>query len=180
VPGYAAPSPVVQALAPGAARIVFRGEYRSSAPVSVASSSGARAPVPATRGESTGGSSGPGRPAARAGRGEPPPQEAGLDRRVQIVVKSYPPTDIEQDHDPIPYPEVIIRKSNFQQGWCQVYLIVSVDDSGEVGRIDIERPRPNDRARFEALIGRVESAVRAWDYERVKAEVHVDVRFYVE
>ena len=33
---------------------------------------------------------------------------------------------------------------------------------------------------FELLIKAVEESVRAWDYDRVKTEVHVDVRFYVE
>jgi len=107
-------------------------------------------------------------------------QQGELDRRVQMIVKSYPPSAIEEDYGAIPYPEVIIRKSNFQQGWCQVYLVLEVDDDGEVGRVTVERPRPGDRSGFEPLIGAVEGAVRAWDYDRVKTEVHVDVRFYVE
>ena len=75
---------------------------------------------------------------------------------------------------------MIIRKSDFQQGWCQVYLILSVDDRGEVLDVTVERPRPEDRPKFELLIKAVDDAVRSWDYDRVKAEVHVDVRFYVE
>ena len=107
-------------------------------------------------------------------------KEVGLDRRVQMIVKSYPPSGIEEDFDAIPYPEVVIRKSNFQQGWCQVYLVLSLSERGEVEEVAVERPRPQERPRFEALIKAVESAVRGWDYDRVRAEVHVDVRFYVE
>jgi len=103
-----------------------------------------------------------------------------MDRRVQMIVKSYPPSRIEDDFGAIPYPGVIIRKSNFQQGWCQVYLILSIDERGEVEGVSIERPKPEDRPRYEALIKAVEGSVRAWDYDRVRAEVHVDVRFYVE
>jgi hypothetical protein len=75
---------------------------------------------------------------------------------------------------------VIIRKGNYQQGWCQVYLIVDVDEQGEVQRVVVERPNAESRARFEPLINAVETAVRSWDYARLSAEVHVDVRFYVE
>mgnify|MGYP003425516874 CR=1 FL=1 len=103
-----------------------------------------------------------------------------LDRRVQMIVKSYPPTQIEEDHDAIPYPGVIIRKSSFQQGWCQVYLILDVDEDGDVEKVIVQRPDPKEQPRFEALIKAVENAARRWDYDRVKAEVHVDVRFYVE
>jgi len=99
---------------------------------------------------------------------------------VQMVVTSYPRSRIEEDYDAIPYPGVIIRKSDFQQGWCQVYLIISVSDRGEVLDVVVERPRPEERPKYELLIKAVDGAVRSWDYDRVKAEVHVDVRFYVE
>jgi hypothetical protein len=58
--------------------------------------------------------------------------------------------------------------------------VLSVSDRGDIEEVLVERPRPEERSRFEALIKAVESAARAWDYDRVKAEVHVDVRFYVE
>jgi hypothetical protein len=61
-----------------------------------------------------------------------------------------------------------------------VYLVLQVSDSGKVRDIAVERPRAGERSRFEPLIEAVEGAVRTWDYDRVKAEVHVDVRFYVE
>jgi hypothetical protein len=75
---------------------------------------------------------------------------------------------------------MIIRKSNFQQGWCQVYLVLKITAEGEVGNVMVERPRQAERAQYEALISAVEKSVRAWDYDRVASEVHVDVRFYVE
>ena len=97
-----------------------------------------------------------------------------------MIVQSYPPSRIEESHDAIPYPGVIIRKSDFQQGWCQVYLILAVSDRGEVLDVAVERPRSEERPRYAPLIKAVDDAVRSWDYDKVKAEVHVDVRFYVE
>jgi len=168
IPGFITPAPLSHTLAPGG-KLSFYGEYGAS-----------------TAGRGTGGG-GSGAGVAGTGRGGKPPvkpapvsHEGELDRRVQMIVKSYPASRIEEDYDAIPYPEVIIRKSNFQQGWCQVYLVLGVNDGGEVERVNVERPRPEDRSRFEALIKAVEGAVRAWDYDRVRAEVHVDVRFYVE
>ena len=71
---------------------------------------------------------GSGRRKASGQNRAPGRRSAGLDRRVQMVVTSYPPSRIEDDHGAIPYPEVIIRKSNFQQGWCQVYLVLAISD----------------------------------------------------
>jgi len=99
---------------------------------------------------------------------------------VQVVDTSYPPAHIDEDHDTIPYPEENSRKSDIKKGWCQVYLILSISERGEVLDATVERPRPEERSRFEPLITAVDAAVRTWDYDRVKAEVHVDVRFYVE
>jgi hypothetical protein len=111
---------------------------------------------------------------------KPKVAEAALDRRVQMIVKSYPQTSVEENFDYIRYPEIIIKRSNFQSGWCRVYLVLSIDSGGNVSRVAIERPKPAERQQYNALIGAVESAVRRWRYENTKAEVHVDVRFYVE
>lgn len=181
VAGFVTPAPVSQALGPGG-KLSFYGEYRESAAGRGAGSGAGRA----GSGSGVGAAAGRGGERAGSGRVKPPagPAPAGpggeLDRRVQIIVKSYPPAGIDEDFKPIPYPEVVIRKSNFQQGWCQVYLVLQINDDGEVEKVNVERPRPDERARYEALIEAVERSVRAWDYDRVAAEVHVDVRFYVE
>jgi len=193
ISGHLAPAPVSKSLVPGG-KLYFFGEYRTAlagrgpgggadevaggdARDSVSGRDGSGADRGGS-GTAQGGGSGTG--SRRKATGVEAPGEGGLDRRVQMVVKSYPPTSIEQYFDPIPYPGVIIRRSNFQQGWCQVYLIVDVDGGGEVAHIAVERPHQESRAQFEALLRAVESAVRSWDYDKVKAEVHVDVRFYVE
>lgn len=186
VPGHIAPAPISRTLAPGG-KLSFYGEYRVAPPrrdSEVGAAAGGRVKRYGAGSESeSGGVDGTG-----SGRGGEKPQakttsapgDAGLDRRVQMVVTSYPTSRIEDDHDTIPYPGVIIRKSDFQQGWCQVYLILSISDSGEVLNVIVERPQPGERSRYELLIKAVDDAVRSWDYDRVKAEVHVDVRFYVE
>ncbi len=185
LPGHITPSPQSRALTPGG-KLSFFGEYRD-APTAGGGGGGAAGGVPGGAGAGARGT-GPGAGGSGSGRGGRPPAKTaaiepadlGLDRRVQMVVKSYPQTGIERDYEPIPYPEVIIRKSNFQQGWCQVYLVLKIDDRGDVSEVGIERPRPAARAQFEGLIQAVEEAARRWDYDRVAAEVHVDVRFYVE
>lgn len=103
-----------------------------------------------------------------------------LDRRVQMVVKSYPFTSIEENFDYIRYPGIIFQKSDFQQGWCRVYLVLNVNSSGQVTAMRVERPRAEEEKKFRELIATVKSAVSRWQYDRTQAEVHVDVRFYVE
>jgi len=102
-----------------------------------------------------------------------------MDRRVQMIVKSYPPTSIEDSFDSIRYPEIIIKRSNFQRGWCRVYLVLTVGD-GRIRKVHVERPRSEEREEYARLIEAVEAAVGNWDYDNGEAEVHVDVRFYVE
>ncbi len=189
VPGYITPPAISRTLAPGG-KLSFFGEYQEAAAGGGgagddaqwqgrgAGARGAGAGAGDGYGRGSGGGSGGGGKAAVKVASSP--KDAGLDRRVQMVVTSYPTTSIERYFDPISYPEVIIRKSNFQQGWCQVYLVLSVSDRGDILRVSIERPSAESRSQYEALINTVESAVRSWDYDRVAAEVHVDVRFFVE
>ena len=188
IPGHVTPAPLSRTLAAGG-RLSFRGEYAEG------TGGGGTGGGRGTGGEGTGTGSGSGAgdgsgtggAGAGYGRGGKPPARPAkssgggeLDKRVDMNIKSYPPSRIEEEHGAIPYPGVIIRKSNFQQGWCQVYLILSVGDSGEIEGVSVERPGAAERPQFEALIKAVEDAVRTWNYDRVRAEVHVDVRFHVE
>lgn len=179
VSGYLTPLPLSRTLSAGGS-LIFTADYRETSgkrTVSDPSTDSTRVSYRGARvkpgGEGDGTGSGKG-----AGRGGP--AEAMLDRRVQMVVSSTPKTRIEERYPPIAYPEVVIRKSNFQQGWCQVYLVVWVKAGGEVGEIVVERPSPENRRPYEALIKAVEESVRDWDYDKVRAEVHIDARFYVE
>lgn len=151
VPGYLTPPPQTKTLGRGGGGLDFAGSYL------------------------------PGGASGGRGRGtEAPPAEVSLDRRVQMIVKSYPATSIEEDFDYIRYPEIIIKRSNFQRGWCRVYLVLSVNSGGGIDNVAIERPKPDEYSQYRQLINAVESAVKRWRYEPQRAEVHVDVRFYVE
>lgn len=177
LPGRLTPAPQTRSLVAGG-KLSFYGEYREA---SVGSGgSGGRAGADGVGTGAKGAGAGGGAGFGRGSKGAVGSREPGLDRRVQMIVKSYPRTEIEEYHDAIPYPELIIRRSNFQQGWCQVYLVLEIDDRGEIRSVVVERPRPGDRASFEALIAAVEKSVRSWEYDNLASEVHVDVRFYVE
>ena len=184
IAGHITPAPLSRTLGPGG-KLSFYGEYGDAQ--AGRGTGGGRGSGGDGAGTGSGAGDGTGAGGAGSGRGGKPParpapgsHEATLDRRVQMIVKSYPPSRIEEDHDAIPYPGVIIRNSNFQQGWCQVYLVLEINDSGEVERVNVERPQAEERAQFELLIKAVEGSVRGWDYDKVRVEVHVDVRFYVE
>ncbi len=190
IPGYVTPPPLSRTLSPGG-KLSFFGEYGEDTSGRGAGGGRGLGGDGAGSGSGRGGGSGRGSGGGGSGsggggsgkslsRGGGVPHGVELDRRVQMIVKSYPQTRIEEDYPAIPYPGVIIRKSNFQQGWCQVYLVLQISEGGRVERVDVERPQNEERPRFEALIRAVEGSVRAWDYDRVGAEVHVDVRFYVE
>jgi uncharacterized membrane protein YgcG len=184
IAGHITPAPLSRTLGPGG-KLSFYGDY-GDAPVGRGTgggrgSGGDGAGTGSGSGDGTGaGGTGFGRGGKPPARPAPVPHEAALDRRVQMIVKSYPPSRIEEDYDAIPYPGGVIRKSNFQQGWCQVYLVLEINDSGDVEKVNVERPQAPERAQFELLIKAVEGSVRNWDYDKVRTEVHVDVRFYVE
>lgn len=186
VPGFITPSPIVRNLA-GEGRLEFFGEYKEGGGARTRLAKGGAGGGGGDEGGNGTGSgsgqrgSGPGG-GGTGGRGTKlaPAVDPGLDRRIQIVVTSYPKTRIEDDFDYIPYPEVIIHKSNYQKGWCQVYLIVYVDEAGDVEKVLVERPNKAEREQYKALIDAVETAVRRWDYDRIAAQVHIDARFYVE
>jgi hypothetical protein len=189
VPGHVTPAPLTRTLTAGG-KLSFYGAYGAAAAGRGTGGDGGRGTGGdggrgsggSGRGTGSGVGDGSGSGGAGSGRGgkSAGSREGELDRRVQMIVKSYPPSMIEENYEAIPYPGVIIRKSNFQQGWCQVYLVLQINDSGEVERVNVERPQAEERALFERLIKAVEGSVRGWDYDKVRTEVHVDVRFYVE
>lgn len=184
ISGHITPAPLSRTLGSGG-KLSFYGEYgEAAAGLGTGGGKGAGADGAGAGAGAGDGSGARGTGSGRGGKSQAKPapvsREGELDRRVQMIVKSYPPSRIEEAYEAIPYPGVIIRKSNFQQGWCQVYLVLQINGSGEVESVVVERPQAGDRPQYESLIKAVEGSVRAWDYDRVRAEVHVDVRFYVE
>jgi outer membrane biosynthesis protein TonB len=102
-----------------------------------------------------------------------------LDARVQMVVNSYPTTSIEHTYSYVPYPNLEVKKKDYQKGWMSIYVEVRVDSRGRIDELHLIRPQfPNELEQLFA--DSVIEAIRAWRFDRRKAEIHVDVRFYVE
>ncbi len=169
LPGLSTPGPQSQTLGRGGGMLRFSGYYG-----------------PGGTGTGGRGSGGSGEEPARLARARTvaPPREAKLDRRVRMVVTSYPGPRFETPEELSPpfivYPETILRKSDYQEGWCQVYLILSINVFGDITLLRVERPAESEQPRYASLIEAVEKAVRTWVFQRQEAEVHVDARFYVE
>lgn len=104
---------------------------------------------------------------------------AYMDPRVQMVVTSYPPTGIESRFSPVPYPDLKIKKSRYVSGWWNVYIKVFTDGSGRIWKMDVLRPE-TDGELERMFVNQVRNEITRWPFEAKSAEVHVDVRFYVE
>ena len=102
-----------------------------------------------------------------------------LDPRVQMVVTSYPPTGIERRFTAIPYPEIKIKKSNYVSGWWNVYIQIRTDANGRITRTDMLRPE-TDGPLEKLFVEQVTKEIARWSFDPTTAEIHVDVRFYVE
>lgn len=104
---------------------------------------------------------------------------AFMDPRVKMVVTSYPPTAIERKYAQIPYPNLKFKQSKFTAGWWNVYIKVRVDSNGEPSGMEVLRPE-TDGVLEKQFVAQVKREVEKWNFEPKSAEVHVDVRFYVE
>lgn len=102
-----------------------------------------------------------------------------MDPRVQMVVTSYPPTEIEKRHTVVPYPELKVKKNRFTSGWWNVYIQMHTDADGNVVRSRVLRPE-TDGALERVFVEQVKVEIAKWSFDRKAAEINVDVRFYVE
>lgn len=122
-----------------------------------------------------GGGTGGGRPGAPSQGGG----SAYMDPRVRMVVTSYPSTGIEKKFTAVPYPEFKVKRAQYSSGWWNVYLEIFTDANGKIKKIDVLRPET--RGELEKLfLDQVNREVSRWTFDPVAAEIHVDVRFYVE
>ncbi len=114
-----------------------------------------------------------------AGSGEG--REGFLDPRIRVTVVSYPPTDIETGHPPIPYPDLRFHRNQLEAGICRVWYRVWTDATGTVVRSQLKAPAGEaDRARYAPFIEAVRTSVATWPFERRKAEIHIDALFEIE
>ncbi len=102
-----------------------------------------------------------------------------LDPRVRMVVTSYPSTGIVKRHTFVSYPEKRVKKHEFTSGWWYVYLILHTNKDGKVLQQDFLRPE-TDGVLERLFVEQVRREVAGWTFDPVQAEIHVDVRFYVE
>ncbi len=104
-----------------------------------------------------------------------------LDPRVRVTVVSYPPTAIEADHPPIPYPDLRVRRRELKKGICRVWYRVWTDERGNIVRRQLKAPSgPEEQRIYEPFVKAVTESVESWPFEARRAEVHVDVLFEIE
>jgi hypothetical protein len=113
-----------------------------------------------------------------------------LDPRVKMIVIRYPidssglvveskGTNIERSFRQVPYPNLKIKQSRFTAGWMNVYLKLRTSAEGEPSSIEVLRPE-TDGPLERQFLDQVRKEVKKWSFEPKEAEIHVDVRFYVE
>ncbi len=102
-----------------------------------------------------------------------------MDPRVRMVVTSYPTTGIENRFTAISYPEIKVKKSEYVTGWWNVYIEIRTDRNGKIARMDVLRPE-TDGAMEKLFVEQVKKEITRWSFDSIPAEIHVDVRFYVE
>lgn len=102
-----------------------------------------------------------------------------LDPRVRMVVTSYPSTGIEKRFTPVSYPEIKVKKTEYTSGWWNVYIEIRTDADGKIVKVDVLRPETNG-ALEKLFVEQVRKEIARWSFDPVTAEIHVDVRFYVE
>lgn len=102
-----------------------------------------------------------------------------LDPRVKVVVVSYPSTGIEDTYPPIIYPDLLVKKHELQSGWCNVVIRIYTDGQGNVHTRDILRPTI-DTKREKLFLDHTLESIKNWRFEAKKAEILIDVRYFVE
>ena len=120
---------------------------------------------------------------AGGGSGSGPGTGAGgggyLDPRVEMAVKSDPPTSIERNYTQVRYPDLKIKKHEYASGWREVWIQLRTDASGKV--VDVKILRPETDGPLERIfVAQVRQEVDRWPFDRTAAEINVSVRFRVE
>lgn len=119
---------------------------------------------------------GPGKGGSGGGDGD-----GFMDPRIRATVVSYPPTSVVEAFPPIPYPDLRFRRSQIRESICRVYYRVWTDAKGRITRRQLLNPEsPTSRKTYAPFIDAVRSSVEEWPFDRVEAEIHVDVLFEIE
>lgn len=115
----------------------------------------------------------------QGGKGSGKYKDVYLDPRVKLVVVSYPPTAIEQNHPPIIYPDMKVKKQELQTGWCNVVIRIYTDDKGKITRQRLLRPLGGGKRETLFRDHTLES-IKSWRFDGKRAEIIIDVRYFVE
>ncbi len=108
-------------------------------------------------------------------------QDTYLDPRVKLVVVSYPTSSIEKNHPTIFYPDVKVKKRELQSGWCNIVVSINTDERGNAIRQNILRPAREELSEREKLfLEHTLEELKGWSFDRVKSEIVIDVRYFVE
>jgi hypothetical protein len=101
-----------------------------------------------------------------------------MDPRIRLNVVSYPPSGIEQYQATIPYPKLKVRRRELTEGICRVYYRVWTDGRGKVVKRELKTPAtPEEKKLYAQFVEAVTKEVETWPFDRVAAEIHVDVLF---
>jgi hypothetical protein len=87
--------------------------------------------------------------------------------------------NIEGKYRQVPYPEIKVKATGFSAGWQSVYMKLRTDASGNVVSRTVLRPEGSNPME-RTFIDTVQKSVARWEFDPGDAEIHVDVRFYVE
>jgi hypothetical protein len=102
-----------------------------------------------------------------------------LDPRIKVVIVSYPSTSIERNYPPIIYPDLQVKKHELQSGWCNVVVRIYTDNRGSIRSQDVLRPRGEGK-REKLFLDHTLESIKNWRFDSRKAEIMIDVRYFVE
>ncbi len=102
-----------------------------------------------------------------------------MDPRVRMIVTSYPSTAIEKRYSPVKYPDLKFKKHEYTSGWWNVYIEIRTDGNGKIIKSNVLRPE-TDGPLERQFVAQVKKEIDTWSFDPREAEIHVDVRFYVE
>jgi len=115
------------------------------------------------------------------GAGDGDGEGAYLDPRINLTVVSYPKTSIEDAFLEIEYPDLRFTRKQLQSGICRVYYRVWTDKMGRIVRDQLKTPSTReDLEKYSVFVDAVKSSVEYWVFDKVEADIHIDVLFEIE
>ncbi len=74
-----------------------------------------------------------------------------------------------------------MKKRELQSGWCNIVVSINTDERGNAIRQNILRPAREELSEREKLfLEHTLEELKGWSFDRVKSEIVIDVRYFVE